>query len=434
MKISVFGLGYVGLVSSVCLANIGHKVIGVENQKNKVELINSGQVPFYEKGVKSLLKKNLRKNLLVTSDVQFAIKNSDISIICVGTELNKKGNLNLKNIDKVFLQITKYLKNKASRHYILIRSTTYPGTINYLLKKLKNSNKIINCEVVSNPEFLREGNAIEDFMKPSFTLFGLNKKNETDKKILSGIYKTKRKNIFFEEIKVAEMMKFTNNYFHALKICFANEIGSICKNQNISSSRIMDLLKADRKLNISTKYLSPGFAYGGSCLTKDVEAFSNFTKKNSINLPILSNIKKSNETVIRRCQIYIEKLIPKKNSKISIFGLSFKNNSDDLRGSQYLKLYNLIKKKYNVKLYDNVVIKSKLIGQNLDIYNSNKLKIVRYSDKNLDNIIKSSKVVIPTIFDQKIFNYLKKNKSVLVLDINNNYKKLNLRKSYFSFV
>ena len=137
MKISVFGLGYVGLVSSVCLANTGHKVIGVENQIDKVKLINSGHVPFYEKGVRKLLRKNLRKNLLVSTDVQYAIKNSDISIICVGTELNKKGNLNLKNIDKVFLEITKCLKNKVRKHYILVRSTTYPGTINYLLKKLK---------------------------------------------------------------------------------------------------------------------------------------------------------------------------------------------------------------------------------------------------------------------------------------------------------
>ena len=149
---------------------------------------------------------------------------------------------------------------------------------------------------------------------------------------------------------------------------------------------------------------------------------------------ILRSIKKSNEIVIKRCQKNIEKLIPKKNSKISIFGLSFKSNSDDLRGSQYLKLYNLIKKKYNVKIYDNIVIKNKLIGQNLNIYNSNKLKIFNYSEQNLAKIMTSSDIVIPTFFDQKIFNYLKKNKSILILDINNKYEKLNLRKNYYSFV
>ncbi len=364
MNISIFGLGYVGCVGVGCLAELGHNVIGVDIDKNKVNLINEGKATIVENEIDELIQKNTETGRInATSNVEEAIKNSDVAIICVGTPNDANGHLNMKYIEKVAEEIGKELKNKNGFFTIAIRSTVMPGTnhkVRDIVAKASNRTPNNNFAVVSNPEFLREGIAVKDFFNPPYTVLASESEKAIDvmKKVYSGI----NADIKIVDIGTAELIKFVNNSFHALKVAFGNEIGRICKELNVDVFSLMDLFVSDTILNISPYYFRPGFAYGGSCLPKDLKALNTIAHDKYINTPILSSIENSNRNHI---DFAYKMILAKGFRNIGFVGISFKSGTDDLRFSPTLELVErLLGKGYNVSVYDSNIQLSRLTGKN----------------------------------------------------------------------
>ena len=274
MRISIFGLGYVGCVSLGCLAKNGHNIIGVDVNDIKVDLINNGKPTIIERDIDLIIEQQFKnKKIKATKDYKSAIKNTDISIICVGTPSTPEGHLNLEHIYKTAEQIGEAIKEKENFHIAVIRSTVLPGTnikVGEIIEKTSGKQRNKGFAVVSNPEFLREGSAVEDYYNPPVTVLGSDNKKALN--VLSKIYAKVNGPIEIVDIKVAEIIKYVNNSYHALKITFANEVGNICKRIGIDSHEVMRLFCMDKQLNISSYYFKPGFAYGGSCLPKDLKA------------------------------------------------------------------------------------------------------------------------------------------------------------------
>ena len=296
MNISVFGLGYVGCVNLGCLAKTGHYVIGVDINENKVSLINNGQPTIIEKDIGDIILKYHGKGYIrATKDSNEAVKNSDISLICVGTPSSSYGHLNLDYVYSVAEEIGRALKNKNTFHIIAIRSTVIPGSnikVGEIVEKASSKKRNVDFGIISNPEFLREGSAVKDYYNPSLTILGSD--NEKAMDIMASIYSSINAPIEKVKIPEAELIKYINNTFHALKVTFTNEIGSICKKLKIDSNRIMELFCMDKKLNISSNYLKPGLAYGGSCLPKDLKGLKTIAHDNYIDIPVISAIEESN--------------------------------------------------------------------------------------------------------------------------------------------
>lgn len=364
MKISVFGLGYVGCVSIGCLAEMGHKVIGVDVNETKVKLINTGKPTIVEKNIISLIKTGYNaKKISATTDFKNAVAESDVSFICVGTPNSGSGHLDMTYIRKVSKEIGLGLKNKKEFHTVVIRSTVIPGTnkeVSKIVEKYsKKKNKADFC-VVSNPEFLREGNAVDDYFNPSITVIASDSPRGIAE--LKKVYKKIKAPIVIVDIRSAELLKFVNNTFHALKIAFANEIGNVCKKLNINSVDFMNLFVLDDKLNISKAYLKPGFAFGGSCLPKDLRALNTIAHDNYLELPIIGNIERSN--YLQKKYLF-EEIIRSGKRKIGVVGISFKEGTDDLRESPILDVVErLIGKGYRMNIYDENVNISNIIGAN----------------------------------------------------------------------
>jgi len=297
MKISIFGLGYVGCISLGCLAQNGHIVIGCDINPDKVHLINKGIPTVIEKEIDRIIRENHNKNRIsATSEHRKAVLDSDISIICVGTPSSEDGALNLKYIYRIASQIGEALKEKSGFHTILIRSTVEPGTnkkVTAIISKNSGKKNITDFAVVSNPEFLREGSAVYDYYHPSYTLIASESKMGIE--IAKKIYKTIDAPIIETDVREAEILKYINNSFHALKITFANEVGNICKKLDIDSHKVMDVFCKDTKLNISPYYLKPGFAYGGSCLPKDLKGLRKLGKDEDLSTHLLDAIDESNK-------------------------------------------------------------------------------------------------------------------------------------------
>jgi len=326
MKISIFGLGYVGCVGVGCLSKLGHSVIGVDINSDKICLINQGKSPVIEKGLSELIKEGLDKNLIsATLKYEYAVLNSGISFITVGTPSDINGHLDISHIFAVAKQIAEVLKKKESFHVIVIRSTVNPGTnveIGKLVEKISGRVKNKDFAVASNPEFLREGVALEDFFNPPYTLIASESKKALE--ILHELYKDIKGEIVEVDVSVAEIIKFVNNSFHALKISFANEIGRVCKKLNIDSAKVMEIFCKDEKLNLSPYYFKPGFAYGGSCLPKDLKALNLLAHDKYTQIPVLSSIDKSNEVHIKQA---FDIMVSKGKKKIGFLGLSFKQGT-----------------------------------------------------------------------------------------------------------
>ena len=362
MKINIFGLGYVGCITATCLANDGHDVTGIDIDPLKVKMINNAKSPIIEPGLEEALKKARNSKKLKASTN--SISPADISIVCVGTPSNDNGSLRLDYINRVAEQIGDYLKKEKSYQVVNIRSTVLPGTIEEkLIPIIENRSKKmagIDFGVCMNPEFMREGTSISDYYNPPFTVIG-----EIDRKsgkTVAELYKSINAPIFRTTIKVAEMVKYTCNTFHALKITFANEIGNVCKDLNINSHEVMNIFCQDTKLNISSYYMKPGFAFGGSCLPKDLRAFLYKAKEIDTECPVMGSILRSNSNQIERAY----KLISRTGKQnIGIFGISFKAGTDDLRESPMVELAEkLIGKGYNVSIYDKEVSLAKIYGAN----------------------------------------------------------------------
>ena len=362
MRINIFGLGYVGCISAACLANDGHDVTGIDIDQLKVKMINNAKSPIIEPGLEEALKKARNSKKLKASTN--SISPADISIVCVGTPSNDNGSLRLDYINRVAEQIGDYFKKEKSYQVVNIRSTVLPGTIEEKIIPIieSRSKKMagIDFGVCMNPEFMREGTSISDYYNPPFTVIG-----EIDRKsgkTVAELYKSINAPIFRTTIKVAEMVKYTCNTFHALKITFANEIGNVCKDLDIDSHEVMNIFCQDTKLNISSYYMKPGFAFGGSCLPKDLRAFLYKAKEIDTECPVMGSILRSNSNQIERAY----KLISRTGKQnIGIMGISFKAGTDDLRESPMVELVEkLIGKGYNISIYDKEVSLAKIYGAN----------------------------------------------------------------------
>lgn len=367
MKVSIFGLGYVGSVSAGCLAHDGHEVIGVDPFKTKVSLINAGQSPVIEAEIGEIVENAVRSGKLrATEDHVKAIHDTELSFVCVGTPSQINGNLDVTYVRRVCEQIGQALKTKQARHTIVIRSTILPGTMHGVvipvLEESSGKKAGVDFGVCNNPEFLREGSAVKDFNFPPKIVIGQLDVKSGD--ILASLYSRLDAPLIRTDLRTSEMVKYIDNTWHALKIGFANEIGNLCKALSIDSHKAMEIFCQDRKLNISPAYLLPGFAFGGSCLPKDLRALVYKAKSNDLQLPILSAILPSNELQIARG---LELIVLRGHKRVGILGFSFKAGTDDLRESPMIEIIErLIGKGFDLRIYDKNVHVASLVGANRD--------------------------------------------------------------------
>jgi GDP-mannose 6-dehydrogenase len=364
-NVSVFGLGYVGTVTAVALARLGAKVIGVDINPGKVADLNNGESPVSEPGLAELLSEVVGRGMLrATTDVSEAIANSDVSMVCVGTPSKPNGSLNSDYVVRVAQSIASALRAKKKYHLIVIRSTVLPGTTDFIADLISDTLASrpggVPFGICMNPEFLREGNALRDFFESPQTIIG--EIDETSGDLLADLYRDLSAPVVRTDLRTAEMLKYANNAFHALKISFANEMGTICNELAIDGGRVMELLCSDTKLNISNAYLRPGFVFGGSCLPKDLRALNYLSLHNDLSTPLIGSILPSNEAHLQRAILHIENLGTK---KIGLLGLTFKPNTDDLRESPMVRLAEiLLGKGYDIQIYDPKLQPSRLVGSN----------------------------------------------------------------------
>ena len=369
-SISIFGLGYVGAVTSACLASRGHRIIGVDPNASKVEHIQAGMSPIVEAGVQEMIAAAKNAGLIsATGDATAAVMSSDISFISVGTSSQRNGKLDLSYVRKVCTDIGHSLRQKDSFHWIVLRSTVLPGTTESVITPALEaaSGKKVGRDflVCFNPEFLREGTAVADFFNPPFTVIG------TDDPILAApiheLYSFLSAQMWETSIQAAEMIKYSCNAFHALKVAFANEMGSISRAFGVDPKIVSDIFKSDTRLNISTAYLSPGFAFGGSCLPKDLKALTYRARELDLKLPLLESILPSNVEHIDRAA---EAILALGMRKVGVLGLSFKPGTDDLRESSIVHLVKrLIAEGCQVQIWDKNVSLGQLIGSNRQFIN-----------------------------------------------------------------
>ena len=394
MNISIFGLGYVGTVSAVCLSNNGHKVIGVDTSPFKVQSINDGKSPIVEPGVDDLLHRALNQGMLsATTDVAEAVMNTEISLLCVGTPSKANGSLSLDQVMRVAEQIGAVLKKKPGYHGVVVRSTVLPGTIETVTSILENASgkKVLkDFGVAFNPEFLREGTSILDFENPPYTVVGT--VDDRMVKMLKDIYKGVNAPFHLVKVKEAELLKYTCNSFHAVKVTFANEIGAISKKLGIDSHAVMKIFVEDTKLNISPYYLKPGFAFGGSCLPKDVRAITYESRILDVTTPLLDSLLSSNEVQIQRV---VDWVIEKKKKKVGVLGLSFKSDTDDLRESPIVSVVEtLLGKGYSIAIYDSNVNLSRLVGANRSYIEQEIPHISSLMKRNVEEVLDVAEVIL----------------------------------------
>ncbi|MGD9210972.1 MAG: nucleotide sugar dehydrogenase [Desulfobacteraceae bacterium] len=367
MNISIFGLGYVGSVTSGCLAREGHRVIGVDLVETKINMINTGKSPIIEKKLDQIIAQAVSdRKLYATLCSEEAIIQTDLSFICVGTPGMINGEQKLSHVRQVCEEIGWALKKKNAYHTVVIRSTIFPGTMrNMVIPTLeKTSGKQVGRDfgVCYNPDFLREGNAVDDFYHPPKTVIGEMDLQSGD--LLEQLYSHLNAPLVRVSIEIAEMVKYVDNAWHALKVGFANEVGNLCRALNIDEHEVMNIFCRDNKLNLSPSYLTPGFAFGGACMPKDLRTLTHKGRTLDVELPIINSILPSNILQIERG---LRLIMSKGNRKIGILGLSFKAGTDDLRESPMVEVIRrLISKGYNVCIYDKDVNLSRLVGANRD--------------------------------------------------------------------
>jgi GDP-mannose 6-dehydrogenase len=367
MKISVFGLGYVGTICAACLADRGHNVIGVDKFQTKVDLIRSGRPPIIERDIDDLIKRTIAAGRLVaTMDVAEAVASTDLSIVCVGTPSQPNGALSLKAIETVSTDIGQAIRSKTTRHEVVIRSTVLPGTTRRLIvPRIAEASGMVPGSafgVAFNPEFLREGSSVADFNVPSKTIVGA--LDEATAATVMSLYSDLPGAKISTEIETAELVKYVDNAWHALKVAFGNEIGLLASTLEIDSQEVMNIFFQDKRLNISAAYLLPGFAFGGSCLPKDLRALTYLGRKLDLSLPVLNHILDSNRMLIERG---VDWILSQSKKRIAFLGISFKSGTDDMRESPFVELVErLIGKGCEVRIFDPNVELARLVGANKD--------------------------------------------------------------------
>ncbi len=395
MRLSVFGLGYVGCVSAACFAREGHEVIGVDVSRTKVDLTNSGRAPIVEEGINELTNEMVAsKRLRATDDVREAIKHSEVSLVCVGTPSQSNGSLDLTYVVRVCEQIGECLKEKSERHTIVIRSTMLPGTIEGTvvptLEKFSGKKAGQDFGVCINPEFLREGTSIKDFYAPPFTLIGAD--DDRTAKSAAKLYEKIDAPLHVISVRAAEMVKYACNCFHGLKVAFANEIGNIAKELKIDSHDVMRVFCEDTKLNLSPYYLKPGFAFGGSCLPKDLRALAYKAKDLDVQTPVLAAVLQSNRLQIERA---IEMVLQTGKKRIGVLGFAFKAGTDDLRESPMVTLIEtLIGKGMSLAIYDRDVSLARLFGANKQYIEREIPHIAQLMRESIADVLAASEVLV----------------------------------------
>jgi GDP-mannose 6-dehydrogenase len=395
MKISVLGLGYVGAVSAGCLAKDGHEVIGVDPERVKVDLLNSGKTPIIEKDIGQIIAEQVAAGrLAATTDLETAVRHTDLALVCVGTPSMRNGGIDLKYVRRVCEQIGRTIQTHPGAPVIVIRSTMLPGTMRDVviptLEKFSGKRAGEEFGVCINPEFLREGTAVHDYYHPPKTVIGELSRASGD--LLANLYAKMPGPMVRTDIETAEMVKYADNAWHALKVGFANEIGNLCKALQVDAHRVMEIFCQDQKLNLSPYYLKPGFAFGGSCLPKDLRALLYKAKTLDVSLPILSAVLPSNQLQIERG---VQAIIEKGNRRVGILGFSFKAGTDDLRESPMVELTErLIGKGYDLRVYDRNVSLACLHGANRD-YILNKIPhISRLMVPHIDDVLAHAQTVV----------------------------------------
>jgi GDP-mannose 6-dehydrogenase len=395
MKISVFGLGYVGCVSAACFAREGHEVLGVDVSLNKVQIINQGNSPIVEEGIGEIIGEAVSAGRLkATTDSGAAIHSSEVSVVCVGTPSNANGSLDLRYVKRVCQEIGVALKSKSNRHVVVIRSTMLPGTIRDTvlpaLEEASGKSAGDGFGVCINPEFLREGTSLKDFYAPPFTLIGAD--DESTAETVRQLYTAINAPLLVTSTKTAEMVKYVCNCFHALKVSFANEVGNICKALGVDSHEVMDIFCQDKKLNLSAYYLKSGFAFGGSCLPKDLRAITYKAKELDVEVPVLSAILPSNRLQIERA---LEMVVSTGKKRIGVLGFSFKAGTDDLRESPMVSLIEtLIGKGFQLSIYDRHVSLARLFGANKEYIEREIPHISQLMRASIAEVLESSEVIV----------------------------------------
>ncbi|MBI4526174.1 MAG: UDP-glucose/GDP-mannose dehydrogenase family protein [Deltaproteobacteria bacterium] len=364
MQVSVFGLGYVGCITAACLAKAGHEVIGVDVNPEKVAMVNDAVAPIVEPGLRELLAEVVgARRLRATLHAEEAVSNTEMSLICVGTPGRPNGQLDVTAVDRAGREIGYALRGRTEPHTVVLRSTVLPGTTHGVLVPALQAGagpELGTPRVAVNPEFLREGCSVRDFTHPPITLVGCD--DPATASVMRSLYEGVEAPFIHTPMRIAEMVKYVANAFHALKVCFANEIADICASSGIDPQDVMRIFFMDRKLNISEAYLRPGFAFGGSCLPKDLRALIAAARAADVSVPLLSSIWPSNEGQIRR---QIMAVLETRKRRVGVVGLSFKPGTDDLRESPLVTLVEgLIGKGLKVRIYDRNVSIARLIGAN----------------------------------------------------------------------
>jgi GDP-mannose 6-dehydrogenase len=391
MKVTVFGMGYVGSVSAACLASQGHEVAGIDSDMEKVETINSGRSPIVEPGLDDLISQVIAKGRLHAATQALAL--GEISLVCVGTPSNENGSLDFRQVLRVCEDIGRLLRSLGHYHVVNVRSTVVPGTVESaiipLLEEKSGKKAGRDFGVCMNPEFLRESTAIKDFFAPPFTIIGA--LDDKSGGVVSSLYSGVDAPLQIVSLRVAEMIKYACNSFHALKISFANEIGNLCKALDIDSWQVMDVFCRDNKLNLSSYYLKPGFAFGGSCLPKDLRAIVRLARDQDLEVPVLGAVLASNQMQIERAYNMIRRL---GKNRIGVLGLSFKSGSDDLRESPTVALIErLIGKGYHVSIYDDDVTLSQIRGKNRQFIDRVLPHIASLLKSSLEEVLASSEII-----------------------------------------
>ena len=395
MDISIFGMGYVGAVCAACFSREGHRVIGVDANPVKAELLAKGESPIIEKDLPESIQAGVKNGLLTaTTDPREAILNSSVSMICVGTPSQVNGSLDLQYVRRVCEQIGEALREKSSFHVIVMRSTVLPRTTSELvippISEFSGKQVGKDFGVVFNPEFLREGTAIFDFYNPPKTVIGQTDQASGD--VLAELYAMLDAPVFRTRLETAEMIKYADNAWHATKVTFANEIGNISRECGIDGHEVMDIFCKDTKLNLSGYYLKPGFAFGGSCLPKDVRAICYKATSLDLKTPLLSSLLPSNQYQVERALSMVQNL---ESKKIGFLGLSFKAGTDDLRESPAVELAErLLGKGYEIKIYDRNVSLASLNGANKEFILNKISHISRLLTPEVEDVIKHSDTLV----------------------------------------
>jgi len=395
MRISIFGLGYVGAVCAGCLSARGHDVIGVDISANKIDLINNGKSPIVEPGLEELLQQGLRQGRLRgTTDVAAAVLESDVSFICVGTPSKKNGDLELNYIEGVCREIGMAMRDKNERHTVVVRSTVLPGTAKNvvlpILEDCSGKKAGVDFGLAVNPEFLRESTAIKDYDFPPMTVIG--ELDTASGDLLASIYEELDAPIIRKDIEVAEMIKYTCNVWHAAKVTFANEIGNIAKAVGVDGREVMDVVCQDHKLNLSKYYMKPGFAFGGSCLPKDVRALNYRAGSLDVEAPLIGSLMRSNAAQVQKA---FDIIASHDSRKVALLGLSFKAGTDDLRESPQVELAEmLIGKGFDLSIYDRNVEYARVHGANKEYIESKIPHVSSLLNSDLDDVVAKADIIV----------------------------------------